>query len=53
MYPAQYVEVSLPAQWMWPIGARSAGPWALSVPGVGIITGQPRLQRSLRQFVSR
>ena len=43
----------MPAQWIRPTGSRSEGPKATSVPVPYVATGQPRLQVSAAQFVSK
>ena len=53
MYPIQYVDVSVPAQWIRPTGRRSAGPYSYSTPGAVKPTGQPRVQTSLLQSCSK
>ncbi|CAM5234935.1 hypothetical protein SALBM311S_12481 [Streptomyces alboniger] len=43
MKPIQWVEVSVPAQWIPPTGARRAGPYWVRTPGAAMETGPPRV----------
>ena len=43
----------MPAQWIRPTGLRIAGPYSSRVPGPAIATGQPRVQISCDQLVSK
>jgi hypothetical protein len=51
MKPHQATAVSVPAQWMGPVGSRSAGPLWLRIPGVSGVM-QPVLKGSVAQSFS-